>query len=364
VPLAQGGAVTQEARQFFKLTATIPEQATPSGSLTLASSPVGVMSDDLSRGESGLAFPLIGADVFVGVALTNQNEPGGGAAGSRVRVGFDAEHGTIAARLDAGRQYYAEVVTGALAGERFDVDEAATGSAAPGALVLTLDAASFSTRQTIAGGALAGARVVVRPHVTLGMLTGMFTPGLTGHDNPLRADGVWVFENDSLTFYHLRSDGVRWTRLGGNQDQSARVLSPDISVVIDIKSRRQSWLHEGRVRTNAFRKNLQVGLQAFSSGFPVNLSPAQLGAFVNPAQPAATRWTGSNNLLLADQIHVLFADAPQQPLTLYYLRGDGATWRTLLLPANVANQPIVDAAGMVVVRRVKADPSYRVPVPY
>ncbi len=53
----------------------------------------------------------------------------------------------------------------------------------------------------------------VRPHVTLGMLTGMFTPGLTGHDNPLRADGVWLFENDSLTFYHLRSDGVRWTRL-------------------------------------------------------------------------------------------------------------------------------------------------------
>ncbi len=200
-------------------------------------------------------------------------------------------------------------MTGALEGERFDVDEAATGSAAPGALVLTLQDGSFSTRQAIAGGALAGARIVVRPHVTLGMLTGMFTPGLTGHDNPLRADGVWLFENDSLAFYHLRGDGVRWARLGGNQDQSARIISPDISVVIDLKSRAQSWLHEGRVRTNAFRKNLKAGLQAFSSGFPVNLSPAQLGAFVNPAQPAATRWTGSNNLLLADQIHVLFGEA-------------------------------------------------------
>jgi hypothetical protein len=229
---------------------------------------------------------------------------------------------------------------------------------------LTLDAASFSTRQTIAGGALAGARMVVRPHVTLGMLTAMFTPGLTGHDNPLRADGVWLFENDALAFYHLRSDGVRWARLGSSQDQRARIISPDISVVIDIKSRGQSWLHEGRVRTNAFRKNLKVGLQAFSSGFPVNLSPAQLGAFVNPAQPAATRWTGSNNLLLADQIHLLFDDALQTPLAIYYLRADGATWRTLLNPANAANQPIVGATGMVVIRRVKADPSYRVPVPY
>jgi hypothetical protein len=195
-------------------------------------------------------------------------------------------------------------------------------------------------------------------------LTDMFTPGLTGHDNPLRADGVWLFENDALAFYYLRADGVRWARLGSNasQDQSTRIVSPDISVVIDIKSRAQAWLHEGRVRTNAFRKNLRAGLQAFSSGFPVNLSPAQIGAFVNPAQPAATRWTGSNNLLLADQIHVLFGDGAPT-LALYYLRADGATWRTLLNPTNVANQPIVGATEMVVIRRVKADPSYRVPVP-
>jgi hypothetical protein len=68
--------------------------------------------------------------------------------------------------------------------------------------------------------------------------------------------------------------------------------------------------------------------------------------------------------LLADQIHVLFGDAPQLPLAIYYLRADGATWRTLLNPANAANQPIVGATGMVVIRRVKADPSYRVTVPF
>ncbi len=79
----------------------------------------------------------------------------------------------------------------------------------------------------------------------------------------------------------------------------------------------------------------------------MNLSPAQLGAFVNPAQPAATRWTGSNNLLLADQIHVLFGDAP---LSIYYLRADGAMWRTLLNPANAANTPIAGATSMLVVR--------------
>jgi hypothetical protein len=67
--------------------------------------------------------------------------------------------------------------------------------------------------------------------------------------------------------------------------------------------------------------------------------------------------------LLADQIHVLFAGAPQPPLANYYLRADGTTWRTLLNPANVANQPIAGATSMLVVRRVKADPAYRVAVP-
>ncbi len=136
MPLAQGGPVTQEARQFFKLTATIPDQPNQpatSGVLTLASSPVGVMSDDLSRGESGLAFPLIGADVFVGVAVTNANEPGsGGAACGSRSTRSTGDCGAVRCRASV---LAPKCVTGALEGERFDVDEAATGSAAPGALV-------------------------------------------------------------------------------------------------------------------------------------------------------------------------------------------------------------------------------------
>ena len=84
--------VTQEARQFFKLSATIPDQPTPSGAHA-GDVTGGVMSDRLSRGESGLAFPLIAADAFVGVAIANADEPGGS---SRVRVEFDAGHGAIA----------------------------------------------------------------------------------------------------------------------------------------------------------------------------------------------------------------------------------------------------------------------------
>lgn len=56
-----------------------------------------------------------------------------------------------------------------------------------------------------------------------------------------------------------------------------------------------------------------------------------------------------------DQIHLLFGDGPASLLQIFYLRLDGSTWRTLLNPANAANQPIVGATGMVVLRRVNAD---------
>jgi hypothetical protein len=140
------------------------------------------------------------------------------------------------------------------------------------------------------------------------------------------------------------------------------VLPPYNSFMIESKYAAQAWRHAGSVRTNAFRKNLVRGLQLFASGFPQDLSPVQIGAFVNPGAPGATGWTGSNAFAFADQIQVLLG-APK-PLEVFYLRGDGSTWRPLGGTGNVANSPLLGATSLILLRRVNADGTFRIPPPF
>jgi hypothetical protein len=341
--------LSTRTRQFFRLAATLPASPT-SEAATVVSAPVGVLSGNAPRGESGFAAPLIAEDAFVGTVESN--------TASAVTFAHASDVGTL---LAPGAPYYLEVLTGALQGERFDVDVAAT-TAGEGAVELKLGSGSLSTRPALAGGALAGARGAIRPHLTLARLQSSFRPGLRGRDLFLLADGVWVFENGDLAFYFLRADGATWNRVGSAGDFRGQVIAPDVSVLVETKSAAQSWVQAGKVRTNPFRKNLVAGFQAFASGFPVDLSPAQLRALVDPAAPAATRWNGSNAALLADQIELLFR--PGRPLDVFYLRGDGVTWRALTGSANVAADPLIGATGMVLVRRKNPDPGYLVPVPF
>jgi hypothetical protein len=83
---------------------------------------------------------------------------------------------------------------------------------------------------------------------------------------------------------------------------------------------------------------------------------------VNPAAPAATRWTGNNVFAFADQIQVLLGEP--RPLEIFYLRGNGSTWRPLLGATDVANSPILGATSLVLIRRVNADGAFRIPLPF
>jgi autotransporter-associated beta strand protein len=339
--------LSQRPNQFFRLAATLP--AVPSiveAQTTVRSSPVGVTSRGVERGLSGLAVPLIVEDLFVGVVASN------GAAG----LVFPASDGRLGSLLAAGGKYYVEVVTGPLAGERFDVDTDATVAANDSTLTLTLGAGSFSTLGALTTNVLAGARAVLRSHVTLAHLQRMLTPGLVGRDHLLLADGVEVLENGTTERYFLRADGVTWTRAGSTDDVRDKVLPPDGSFVVESRYAAQIWRHAGNVRTNAFRKNLVRGIQSFASGFPQDLSPVQIGAFVDPAAPEGTRWTGHNVFAFADQIQVVLGGP--KPFELFYLRGNGSTWRTLTDATNVASSPILGATSLILLRRVNPDGAF------
>lgn len=211
--------------------------------------------------------------------------------------------GQLAERLHrqaAGGRYYLEVVTGPLEGERFDIDTDATIGSGDSNATLALGPDSFSTQPSLAADSLAGARLILRRHVTLARLQQLLSPGLTGHNNALLADAVQTLEGGEFARYFLRADGVTWSRPGSQQDFRHTVLPPDASFLVESKRAAQVFRHAGTVRANAFRKNLVCGFQSFASGFPQDLSPVQIGAFVDLAAPSATRWTGNNLFLLAD----------------------------------------------------------------
>jgi len=52
------------------------------------------------------------------------------------------------------------------------------------------------------------------------------------------------------------------------------------------------------------------------------------------------------------------------PYQLYFLRGDGSTWRTLTSSANAAGSPIVGATRMILLSRINPDPAYRIRRPF
>jgi hypothetical protein len=319
---------------------------------TVTSSPVGVMSRRVEKGLSGLAVPLIVEDLFVGVVASN----------TATALRFPASDGSLGPLLAGGGKYYVEVGTGLLAGERFDVDTDATIAANDSTLTLTLGAESFSTLPALTIDVLAGARCVLRSHVTLARLQQTFTPGLIGRDNFSLADAVEILENGRAERYFLKADGVTWTRAGSTEDFRDKVLPPDGSFVVESQYAVQVWRHQGNVRTNAFRKNLVRGVQSFASGFPQDLSPVQIGAFVDPTAPEGTRWTGNNVFAFADQIQVGLGTP--RPFALFYLRGNGATWRTLTDATNAAGSPILGATSLILIRRVNPDGAFVIPPPF
>jgi hypothetical protein len=328
------------------LTLAVPAAA----QTTVFSTPVGVLSGSAPRGQSGLAVPLIAEDPFVGVVESS----------SGLTLTFATE--TVAARLASGGRYYLEVLTGSLEGERFDVDVEATLAAGNSTVVLVLGPASLSTTGTLAPGALVGARCAIRPHLTLGRLQSLFRPGLTGCDLSPLADGVHLLEDGAFIFYYLRTDGVTWSRAGSALDFRTKVIPPDASFVLEVRSANQAWVQAGRVRVNRFRKNLLAGFQSFATGFPVDLSPTQIGAFVDPLGAPDRRWTGNNVFVFADLIERLFRAG--RPVDLFFLRGDGVTWRTLASPTDLSKEPLLDATGMILVRRRNADPGYSIRPPF
>lgn len=310
--------------------------------------PVGAMVRELPAGMSGLAFPLIEEEAFGGRIIAN--------SGAGIVLGETPA-------LEAGGRYYVEILDGALEGERLDVNVAATVAAGNGTVVLDLSEASLSTIRVLGEDVLKDACCAVRRHVTLGRIGEMISPGLVGNNNAARADGIHVFGKSGFIFYYLRGDGKTWRRASSPEDMSGMMIPPGSSVLVELRSGAKQWTHLGEVRSNAFRRKLEGDLQAFSTGFPVDMSPVEIGGFSGSgAVGGAADWEGSDNYDLADK--VLVFDAASGDYASWYLSGDGEKW--LKKGGGGEGQslvPFLKAGELMLLQRGNADEGYVIPSP-
>lgn len=319
---------------------------------TVSSAPFGVIAADAPVGLTGISLPLIADDLFAGRISANTS----------TSVSFEAVSGGIGTRLTAGDRYYLEIVSGPLEGERFDLDTAGTIASANGTVTINLAADSHSTSQTLGSNVLVAARAVVRPHMTLAKLAATFSPALVGNNNPALADGVRIMRTDGFALYYLRGDNQSWREPGKVPDVRGTVIPPDTSVIVQLRSGAKKWTHVGTVRRNAFRKNLVSGIQSFATGFPLDLSPVQIGAFVDTTQASGLRWVGSDDPARADTIKIF--DSVLGDFKTYYLRADGSSWSPVGDPANVASSSLIKAPSMVAITRTNPDPAHIIVPPF
>ena len=132
------------------------------------------------------------------------------------------------------------------------------------------------------------------------------------------------------------------------------MLPPDASFVVEARQRRQTWRQAGAVRTNAFRKNLVRGLQSFATGFPLDLSPAQIGAAVVPGAPPRTGLDRAQRLPASPTRSSSSWASPSRG-SCSISPGNGSTWRALADSTNVAGRPILGATSLILVRRINPD---------
>jgi hypothetical protein len=311
---------------------------------TATTGPVGFQSTEVPVGTTAVANPLVNPNIVQAAVASN--------TASVVTVSGVSNVGAL---LSDGEPYYLEVVNGALAGERFDLDTAATKTAANGTVVI--NAASANNTTALTEGGLGSSQVVVRKHVTLEQIQGFFSPALSGNNNPASADQVALYNptTGTTTTYFLRGDNTSWRQSGTTNSANKLPVPSGSGFFVTKRTAPTTYTSVGSVRTNHFAFPMPQGSSFRAPGFPVTYSPTSLGG------TASEGWTGNNNPALADQLQVF--NPSTGTFSSYFLRGDGVTWRQSGTTNNVtSSQILADNRPFMVLRR-QGDQNYILPSP-
>ena len=204
----------------------------------IATTPVqGWTRHAFNTGPQTFSMPLLKPEVFAGVS-----------------------NAATGAGFVAGKQYYAEVISGASEGLRYEVDEAKSSSSG-----IAYEAASPPV----------DARIVVRVHWTVRDLfpETLFQAGPASSS----ADRVMFFNGTGYNVLWLmaRPGGNRWVRDGDATlaDAGATIVGPLEGLMVNRRGAAVNVTYTGSVRSWKVSQPLHSGAQLMGSGYPLALSP-------------------------------------------------------------------------------------------
>jgi hypothetical protein len=221
----------------------------------------------LLAGQQTLSMPLLRPEVYAGVFS-----------------------GARSSMLTKGDEYYVEIISGEREGERFEVDEQASHSAA---LVLSSES-SFAP----------DTRIALRPHWTVSSLLPM--AAFHGSRSPGTADRVMIFDAARQSYrvlWLLSADSnSRWIEEGAasSGDAGRIVIHPGSAVLVHVRQGSVDLDWVGEVRGWKFRQELVKGSQLIGSVLPVPMSPSARGM--------TTGFTASADTATADRINLWLGD--------------------------------------------------------
>ena len=307
---------------------------------TSTTDPVGYQTISVPVGLSTAGFPLLNPDVLK-VATTTLT-------GAALALGGQTNVGAL---LSSVEPYYIEVYSGALKGDRFDVDVAATIAAANGNVVLNSGSLNNTFLFSSVGTSLDGATVALRKHVTIEQVQGMASSALVGNNTAGSADQIQFYDNATAGYaaYFLRADLITWRKVGTTATANKTPIPSGVGVFISKKTGVATLTAVGNVRLNDFSVPYKTGLQLAAPGVPIDVTPASQGGTV------ANGWTGNNTAGSADQIQVY--NPAISGYDSYFLRADGTTWRKIGTTTTVTTTAVATSGQAFFVSRKTSDSS-------
>jgi hypothetical protein len=195
--------------------------------------------------------------------------------------------------LPAG-SHYLEAVSGPLAGQRFEIDAAASSG-------------NTVALQDTAPSALADARVVIRPHHTLADL---LPPNVFSAE-----DRVLFFDTAANNFTTLVHGGDAW--LHDVLSMNARPFAAHEAALVQVRGPGASLLFTGEVRAHGFTAPLVPGTQLIASGWPASIPAPVTGLRSGPAPDTADRlrlWNGDTTTGASDYTSYYLDNSTGTPL--------------------------------------------------
>ena len=285
------------------------------------------------------------------------------ASGSTVDVTTAAGGQNVAAQCVAGRQYFIEVASGTNAGQRWEVDEAASTAS-----TIAIDLASPLNTQATLPASLAGDHIELREHLTM---NDVFPPAKFHAANlSTTADRILMSApgTGAYTIYWLFNNfgSPKWVDAGNATfaDVGGTILNSCQGVYIHPKAGAVSLVQSGQVRQNAAACPLKTGPNMISGGWPMTQSPN------SRLMTVANGFTGNPNPLHADKV-LFWAGDDTSNLEAYIshfeLNAGGRQFLTEMSDAALTNEnglPLFKALRANFIQSVAGKSNWVMPLPW